>query len=121
MAVLYMDRVNNYSDIYQSRDGVTYEKAETLSSPANGTPIILPPDTVNATFSLVVTAGSGSIQATTSSLADVVAGTANWYTHPSGTVTASYAGEFVPSVKAVRQVNASGTTKIEVTARCYKL
>ena len=100
----------------RNKGSAIYESAETLSAPADGDTILLPDESGrmdSVMVSLVVTAGGGKVQYTISNRADVIAGNAVWYDWDAGAVVANTT-DVMYHVSAVRQVNTSGTTKLEV-------
>jgi len=93
-----------------------FEYQESKAAVGNGTSILIPDDVKSVAVILDVTAGTGSIQTTTDSVAKVKAGTATWITWSYGTVGVDTAAVFSP-VTAIRMVNASGTTELLVRAQ----
>ena len=65
------------------------------------------------TVTLKITAGTGSIQTTTSGAEAVVAGTAEWVTTYHGVKAATFSAEIAP-VTAIRGVWGSGTVQLSV-------
>ena len=93
-----------------------YETKETLAAPANGNTLLLPDETgsyESVLISLVVTAGTGKVQFTLSNRNDVIAGNAVWYDWDDGVVSGN-TNDVLFHASAFRQVNASGTTTIEI-------
>ena len=100
----------------QSKGEVVLESVQELDAAANGN-TILAADQIGRMktilLSLIVTAGSGKIQYTISNRADVIAGNEVWYDWNAGVVIANTT-DVLFFVSAVRVVNVTGTTKIEV-------
>jgi len=115
MAIKNMVRIR--TDYTETIKNEAWEYSEELSAPANGDTVIIPEDVQNISVTLVVTAGSGKIQATTDLLATVESGTGvTWVDWDHGVVTATTQDVAKP-VTALRQVNVSGTTKLVMRAQ----
>jgi hypothetical protein len=93
-----------------------WEYQETLSSASEGVAVLVPAGVDNITLSLIVTAGSGKVQYTVSPIANVKNNTANWVNWDAGTVSATATDAIYP-ITALKQVNVSGTTRLEVRAQ----
>ena len=120
MAVAYMDQVN----ISQYKPHITEVKAwnykDELSLAGNGATVIVPPDAKSVSLALVPSGpGTGKIQVTYDTYTDVVAEAAGvtWIDWGSGVVGAATREGITPAPTAVRQVNATGTTKMTIVAR----
>lgn len=102
----------NDDEIYE------YKSAAPLSSPSNGPNVLIPGYRWISTLSitLIITAGSGKIQTTTSPIDDVDAGTAKWNDTIDGLVSSTITTELAKCT-AVRMVNVTGTTELTITAR----
>ena len=93
-----------------------FEFQESIATPSDGDWILIPDDIRSVAVALNVTTGTGKIQTTVDSVAKVQAGTATPIDWDDGVVAVDTADVFAP-VTAVRQVNASGTTEIQVRAQ----
>lgn len=118
MAVEYMKPVN--IKIYQGNintpNGFEY-KGVALSSAGNGPSVIIPTQIRTVSVRLLVSgSSSGNVQYSLSTLAEVLADTAIWQEWDSGVVTAHTTDTANP-VTAIRQVNVSGTTQLELRAQ----
>jgi len=102
----------------QERDGrfVGFQYYETIADGATGDNVFVPPlpDGKNLTATVVPGAGSGNIQTTTSSKADIIAGTATWIDWAEGSVAVDTADVIVGSITGIRGVSVSGEIKIEI-------
>ena len=116
MSEVYMSKVT--IDGYSERvDDVGYEYSESKDSAGNGNSIMLPTSIrAGVAITLQITAGEGKVQVTTSSIAEVIAGTAVWVDWDAGSVTETTQDFMLPST-ALRLVNTSGTTKIILRAQ----
>lgn len=95
-----------------------YEYEDTKTAAANGDSVLIPGDKKLKVISVTIipTAGSGKIQTTTSSVADVMADAALWDDTNAG-VVASQTTMALELCTAIRQVNVTGSTKMTVTVR----
>ena len=117
MAIVYMNRVD-FSSTKYSAEGYNqrrFEFNESKAAAGNGNTIVIPPNIKGIAVTLEITAGNGKVQATTSSLADVLAGAEVWVDWSKGAITAT-AQDYVMPCTALRLVNISGTTKITLVA-----
>ena len=114
MAIVYMTKVN----VPQGEDFESAWEYETaaVATAGNGDSVMCPDGVAGISATLEVTAGTGSIETTTSSYADVIAGTAVWVAWAAGTIAAT-AQNWVRPVTAFRMVNATGTTKMTARAQ----
>ena len=94
-------------------DGKAWEKWEELGAAGNGKWYLMPKGVLGGSVTLEVVSGEGKIQFTTSPVAKVKDGSAVAVDWPEGSVTSTTANSFNP-VTAVRQVNASGTTRLHL-------
>lgn len=94
----------------------SWEYTDSLSGAGDGAYVLIPNWIRSVCVGLIISSGTGSIQFTLSSKAKVEAGTANWVTWDYGTVATTTTDVFYPCT-AIRQVNATGTTVLEVIAR----
>jgi len=94
-----------------------WEYTETLTETGNGEWVLTQNGIENIGVTLKVTAGSGKIQHTHSTKEEIAAGTETAIDWEDGVVTSSTASTFFNSVRAIRQVNTSGTTKLEYYAQ----
>lgn len=104
------------ADVSSVEKVFAYEFNETLASPGNGASVILPANIRGVSVTLGVTAGSGKVQATTSTIFEVKNDTALWIDWDYGVVSAN-SQDFMLPATAVRQINISGTTKLELRAQ----
>lgn len=87
------------------------------SDVGKGSWILIPAGVDNVSYTLSFpTAGSGSIETTTSFVRDVIADNAEADPWPFGTISAKKTGSLDP-VTAIRLVNASGNVKLTVRAQ----
>lgn len=93
-----------------------WEYKETLSVAGNGVSVLLPPDLDDVTVTLEVSAGSGKVQATTSTVADVKSDVAVWVDWTAGTVTQT-TQDYCKPPTALRMVNVSGVTTLHLRAQ----
>lgn len=114
--------MSDYTIMSQQRDSKNseeFEKSyyyeESKNSAGNGIWILKPNGTNGIGITLEVTAGSGKVQATNSSIDKIIASQEVSYDWPDGTVTGTTVSE-VTQVTAIRQVNYTGTTKLIVSA-----
>ena len=114
----YMDRIVENSKYSFSQDGTpAYEYSDTpIAAPGNGDAVLIPASVRQISVTLKVTAGSGKVQTSTSTVEAVVAGTADWVDWDHGVAIATLTDVCSP-VTAIRQVNASGTTQIQMRAQ----
>jgi len=103
-------RANNIND---EQDQFAFEYSETLSSPGNGTWIEFPNGVDGASVELVISSGTGKVQATSDSLSRVQAGSAEGVDWDLGVVSGT-TQDYCAPVTAIRAVNVSGTIKINV-------
>ena len=115
MAIKYMTTVN-IAGYGAEKDKLGWEYADSLNSASNGDTVIIPDNVRFVSVALLITAGSGYVEATISKLADVLAGTGVWVVWDKGTITSSAQDSCIP-VTALRQVNVSGTTKLQLRAQ----
>ena len=87
-----------------------YEAKETLSSPGNGSWIIVEPGIAQLNIDLIITAGEGYVESTNDH-DGAIEGTAEGFKWDLGNVTINSQAAAV-GVSAVRAVNVSGTVKI---------
>jgi len=113
MAYIFPDIVN--VEPISEQEEKAWEYTETLASPGNGVSIIIPAGCNNISVTLWCdAASSGKVQTSNSLLGTVKAGTSEvWVDWTLGTVSTTSQDSCVP-VTAIRHVNVSGTTKIEV-------
>lgn len=120
MAVEYMQKVD-FAAPYNEQDVVStaYDyQGPVIAAPGNGNPVIIPGACrYGVGVVLQVTAGSGKVQYTIDSLAAVIAGTAIWEDWTASAVSVSTSDLVSPVVKAIRQVNIAGSTKLLLEAR----
>ena len=91
--------------------------ADRKSSVGKGSWILIPAGVDNVSYTLSFpTAGSGSLETTTSSVAEVLADEAEADPWPFGTISVKKANSMDP-VTAVRLVNASGNVQITMRAQ----
>lgn len=113
MAVAYMTSVNiNTYDPNIKSISFEYEDVITGGA-ANGVSVLVPNNIKSIQTTLIISAGSGKIQTTTSSVAKVIAGTATWFDWIKGVIAATDQDSCKP-VAAIRQVNISGTTTMQL-------
>ena len=93
----------------------SWQFSESLSAPGNGSSVLIPNGAIGVGVTLVISSGSGKIQTTTDTLESVYDGTCVWVDHPDGVVAATFQ-DYAQGVTAIRQVNASGTTKLLLRA-----
>lgn len=93
-----------------------YESSEALTSAGNGSWIIIPTGIQIISIILNVFAGSGSVQVTNSPVYEVKTGSPYVLTWDDGVVTSTTQSAVLP-VTAIRQVNTSGTTILELRAQ----
>ncbi len=96
-------------------DDDVYRYTETKSAGTNGDPVIIPTTVKKILARLVISSGSGSIQTSISSIASIKAGTANWVTWDSGTVSVT-TEDVAERVNAIRVVRATGAVIMELIA-----
>lgn len=104
------------SESNQIKGDAIYEAKETLESASTGNTILLPDGTGRfrkILVAFILTAGGGKFQFTYSNRADVIAGDAVWFDSADGAVVASITDELY-HVSAIRQINTSGTTTLEI-------
>ena len=92
------------------------EYKEILTSPGAGDYILVPAGVNQIAACLSFTAGSGRLETTVSKKADVIADTAIWVAWPHGDVSVDTQDVCSP-VAAIRQVNVSGISKMELRAQ----
>lgn len=95
-----------------------YEEIETLSTPGTGDVFLLPDGSGKIDgllVNLIISSGSGKVQYSLSTREKIIADNAVWKDWDSGVITATTDDVFYP-VSAIRQVNISGITTIEVRA-----
>lgn len=95
---------------------IAWHYEEELTSPGAGHAILFPTGIENIAVTLTPSGGSGKVQATTSSIERIKEGLAIWVDWDAGTVTAS-TQDYCSPVTAIRQVNVSGDTLLEVRAQ----
>lgn len=113
MSIVYLE---SNTETNKSKGESVWEYKETKTTSGNGNIIMLPNETGkydSVMCSLIISSGTGKIQTTISNRADIIAGIANWIDWDYGAVSSTTTDVFF-QVAAVRQVNSSGTTKIEV-------
>lgn len=104
----YTDRIYNYC----------WEYEETLTSPGGGASIIIPVDVKTIVVTLQANSGSGFVETSTNLLADVISDTdVVWAIWDNGLVSTTIQ-DTASAVTAIRQFNATGTTRMMV--RAYK-
>ena len=115
MAVAYMTGVQipQYKVL---TDFGAWEYKDELTAPANGDSVIIPTTVKSVAVTLEVSAGTGKVQATTSLLSEVENDTAVWVDWDAGEVAVTTQDGVAP-VTAIRQVNATGTTRFIVRAQ----
>ena len=100
------------------RQGVNigYYYEETIADGTNGDTIKIPPlqEGASVTCTIESSGNTGKVQFTTSSDADVTAGTETWQDWPSGNVTATTTDRIVSPVTGVRGVSVSGEVVFQV-------
>lgn len=120
MAVEYMQKVD-FTAPYNEQDltSTAYDyQGPVIAAPGNGNPVIIPGACFNGIgVVLEVTAGSGKVQYTIDSLAAIIAGTAVWEDWSISAVSANASDLVSPVVKAIRQVNIAGSTRLLLEAR----
>jgi hypothetical protein len=97
---------------------VAWEYEQSLSGAGNGDSILIPDEVKQITLTLsFATGATGRVEATTSSIAKVKAGTAVWVAWDAGVVATTTQDALYP-VTAIRAVQvATGTVKLEVRAQ----
>jgi len=118
MAIVYMTpvKVDRYDNTI-NENFRAYEYEDTITGgAANGDTVIIPVNIKSIQATLIIAAGSGKIQTTTSSVAKVIAGTETWVDWDLGVITSTDQDSCMP-VTAIRQVNASGTTTMQLRAQ----
>jgi len=114
---VYMSQVfiNEYDT--QNIKAMSWDYKDTLSSSGNGNAVIIPPGVDSVQVALMPTAGSGKIQATLDKYEDVIddPDAVDWVDWPSGVIAIGTQDSVNPPT-AVRQVNVTGTTKMNVVA-----
>lgn len=114
MAFNLMVRETN-SDYSNRIDDNSYFYAETKSAGTDGNPVIVPTTITKILARLVISAGSGSIETSISSVAAIKAGSANWVAWDAGTVTET-TDDVSERVNGIRVVRATGTVVMELVA-----
>lgn len=100
----------------KTKGSAIWEGENSKATPGNGNTFLLidlAGKVESWLVSLVVTSGTGKVQYTNSIRSKVLAGTAIWYDWNDGVVAANTNDVFF-NVSAVRLVNVTGTTLIEV-------
>jgi hypothetical protein len=100
--------------------GFAYNSTEELTEAGNGKWFILPKRVKSCAIGLIITGGSGKVQFTQALESVVKADTVpagEIFDWPKGVITASDQDRLLDRVTAIRQVNVTGTTKIQITAR----
>lgn len=118
MSIKYMNRRKiDFNDPSYDKPFM-FDYTEELSAPSNGDTIIVPGNVIGISVALEVTGGSGKVQASITPVDEIIANESNtiWIDWDSGTVTATTQDRCAP-VSALRQVNASGTTKLTLRAQ----
>jgi len=93
-----------------------FEYYETIADTATGDSIKISPMPAGThiTCTVVPGAGTGKFQTTTSSAADIIAGSATWVDWAEGNVTATTSDVITGPVTGIRGVSISGEINIEV-------
>lgn len=117
MAVEYMVPINikRYQGFLNTSKGFEYKGPEIVAT-GNGNPILIPTQVQYISVALIVTTGSGKIQTTVSTKADVEADNALWFDWSAGVVSENTADVARP-VTAIRQVNITGKTQLFMRAQ----
>ena len=117
MAIVYMDEITIADYKLGQTDNIGYEyDTGDVASAGNGDSIIIPDNVQSISLVLEVTAGSGSVEWTLNTVANVLAETAVWHSWDAQTVVTTLSDVFYPCT-AIRMVNASGTTRLKVRAQ----
>lgn len=120
MAVAYMNQVNTSQYKPHLTEVKAWDYKDELTAASNGTTVIVPADAKSIGIALIPSGpGSGKIQVTYDPYADVIAeaATVTWVDWDSGVVAAATQDGIAQAPTAVRQVNATGTTKMTIIAR----
>lgn len=89
----------------------------TLSSGAAGDWFPIPVSCRGISYTIIPAAGSGKLQYTTSSRADVTAGSAVAHDAPEGLVTSQYSDWMHGEVTAIRLYRSTGTVRLTAVCR----
>ncbi len=93
-------------------------KGPLIAAPGNGDAVVVPPDIQAVSLIFHQTSsGTGHLEVTASPVADVLAGTAIWFTPTGGATLSADTMIQVTAVSAVRIVNASNNTQLMVRAQ----
>jgi hypothetical protein len=94
-----------------------FEYDETLDAPGNGKYILIPANIKGVSVTLGLDAAStGKVQASTSTIYDIKDDNAIWVDWDYGIVSSTSQDYMLPAT-AIRQVNLSGSTKLELRAQ----
>lgn len=93
----------------------SWQFSELLSTPGNGSSILIPNGAVGVGIMLYIQSGSGKLQTTTDTIESVYDGSAIWVDSPVGVVDATFQ-DYAKGITAIRQVNVSGTTRLLLRA-----
>lgn len=94
-----------------------FDYSETIADGENGESVVIHPVqnvSGRVTCTIVSSGNTGKVQTTTSTIANVKAGTATWSDWANGNVTATTSDTLIGPVTAVRGVSVSG----EITFEC---
>ena len=118
MAIVYMQRVNLSGGQYSATSlaNPAYEHSDTVAAPGNGNSVIVPADVKGISVTLKITGGQAKVQTTTDTIANVLDDSAEWVDWDAGDVATTTQDYAVP-VTAIRQVNASGTSVLQLRAQ----
>jgi hypothetical protein len=114
MAYKLMLRQKNtdYSDIIA--DDI-FIHSETVPNGATSDPLIIPNTVKTIILALIITAGTGRIEASLSSIASIKAGSANWFAWDAGDVSIT-TDDISERANALRVVNTTGSVIFEAIA-----
>jgi hypothetical protein len=100
------------------RDTYAWEYEDELESAGDGDSVLIPDDVQSVIVTLIPTAGTGKIQSTSDKLDTVKndPGSVTWIDWDLGVVAVPTQDKCDPPT-AIRQVNATGTTKMTVRAQ----
>jgi len=112
----YINMTEQRPSINDEKDEKSWYHEETLSSPGNGRWVLKPNGTDGMGCTLLISSGSGKLQATTDSLDSIYADTATAVDWDLGMVSGT-SQDVAIQITAVRQVNESGTTTLKVVAQ----
>lgn len=96
--------------------GAPFEFSKEYVDVGDQTPVQIPGGVHSIVFTLTPAAGTSKIQSSTSTEAELLAGTATWEDHPDGAVGNQLQDVMAP-VSAVRVVIVAGTAKLSMRAQ----